>query len=78
MLYTLYCKTTTGTEGIMVDPESGTTKGAPRWVKVFGIIIAILVLLFVVLMLTGGPGRHGPGRHGGWGGIRSAATALST
>jgi hypothetical protein len=39
--------------------------GAPRWVKVFGIIIAIPILLFVILMLAGGPGRHGPGRHFG-------------
>ena len=38
--------------------------GAPRWAKVFGIIIIVLLLLFVVLMLTRGPGgRHGPGRH---------------
>ncbi len=35
----------------------------PRWVKVSGIIVAILVLLFVVMMLTGVfGGEHGPGR----------------
>ncbi|MGP3963894.1 hypothetical protein ACTWPT_48810 [Nonomuraea sp. 3N208] len=34
--------------------------GMPRWVKVAGIIAAVLVVLFVVLLLTGG---HGPGRH---------------
>lgn len=33
----------------------------PRWVKVFGIIGLILVLLFVILLLTGRD--HGPGRH---------------
>jgi hypothetical protein len=33
--------------------------GTPRWVKVFGIIGIILVLLFVVLHLTGrGLGGH--------------------
>ncbi len=37
--------------------------GAPRWVRVFGIIALALVLLFVIMMLTGGDGRHGPGRH---------------
>jgi len=35
--------------------------GAPRWVKVFGIILAAVVLLFVIMMFIGG--GHGPGRH---------------
>jgi hypothetical protein len=35
--------------------------GAPRWVKVFGIILAVVVLLFVILLFTRGP--HGPRRH---------------
>jgi hypothetical protein len=42
--------------------------GTPRWVKVFGIIALGLVLLVVILLLTGGPGRHGPRRHVGSGG----------
>ena len=44
-------------------PRSADTRapGIPRWVKVFGIVAAALVLLFVVLLLTGG---HGPSRHG--------------
>ena len=37
--------------------------GAPRWVKVFGIIALVVVLLFVILLLTRGPGGHGPNRH---------------
>jgi hypothetical protein len=33
--------------------------GTPRWVKVFGIIAIILILLFVILHLTGrGLGGH--------------------
>jgi hypothetical protein len=36
--------------------------GTPRWVKVFGIIALVLVLM-VVFMLFAGGGRHGPGRH---------------
>ncbi len=28
--------------------------GAPRWVKVFGIIVVVLVVAFVVLHLAGG------------------------
>jgi hypothetical protein len=45
--------------GMESDRES--TVGAPRWVSVVGIIIAIgLVLLVVLLHLTGviGPGAH--------------------
>ena len=33
----------------------------PRWVKVFGIVALVVVLLFVVLLLVGGP--HRPSRH---------------
>jgi hypothetical protein len=34
----------------------------PRWVKVFLIVAAVLLLLMVALMLVSG-GQHGPGRH---------------
>jgi hypothetical protein len=44
------------------DTDNNT--GTPRWVKVFGIIFVVVVLLFVIVMLTRGPGgRHGPSRH---------------
>ena len=44
-----------------VRPDRGSTTGTPRWVKVFGIIALVLVLLFVILHLTGGGlGRHTP------------------
>ena len=36
--------------------------GAPRWVKVAGIVVGVLVLLAVIMVLAGG-GRHGPFRH---------------
>ncbi len=42
--------------------HTGGDTGTPRWVKVFGIITLVLVLLFAILLLTGG-GSHGPGRH---------------
>ena len=45
-----------------VEPALGSTAGAPRWVKVLGIMALVLVLPVVVLLLTGG-GTHGPGRH---------------
>lgn len=44
------------------DVDTGT--GTPRWVKVFGIIAVVVVLLFVIMLFTGG-GEHGPGRHTG-------------
>lgn len=36
--------------------------GTPRWVKAFGMVLSILVLLVVILLFAGG-GRHGPSRH---------------
>jgi hypothetical protein len=62
------------------DPDTGVRPTAdrppstPRWVKVSGIIVGVLVLVFVILQLTGvgpGAGGHGPGMsgmHGGDGG----------
>jgi uncharacterized membrane protein len=47
--------------------DSPPYPGTPRWVKVFGIIAFVVVLLFVILMFTRGPGGHGPGRHTGSG-----------
>ena len=46
----------------MADQPEGATTGTPRWVKVFGIIFIVLILLFVIMHLFGG-GNHGPGRH---------------
>ncbi|MBI3972482.1 MAG: hypothetical protein HY332_14475 [Chloroflexi bacterium] len=36
--------------------------GAPRWVKVSGIVVLVLVLLVVIVIVAGG-GQHGPRRH---------------
>lgn len=43
-------------------PSEGLTTDTPRWVKIFGIIALAVVVLFAIVLLTGG-GRHGPGRH---------------
>lgn len=57
-----------------VAPDSSPTTsypGTPRWVKVTGIVILVVVLLVGIIMLTGVGGPHGPGRHlpsGGAGG----------
>jgi hypothetical protein len=34
--------------------------GTPRWVKLSGIMVVIVILLVGIILLTGG---HGPGRH---------------
>jgi hypothetical protein len=52
-----------------VGPDRESTTGTPRWVKVFGIIALVVILLFVILLLTRGPGGHGPSRHMGSGGL---------
>jgi len=43
--------------------KTPVAEGTPRWVKVFGIIALVLVLLVVVVLATGRGGSHGPGRH---------------
>jgi hypothetical protein len=46
------------------ETEVDQPVGPPRWVKVTGVVVAVLVVLFVVLRLLGlGGGEHGPGRH---------------
>jgi hypothetical protein len=71
----------------MADPPSspeqderadrGPTGGAPRWVKVSGIIALAIVLLLLIVLLA--DGEHGPGRHlssrGLGGPLPSVATA---
>lgn len=46
--------------------------GAPRWVKVFGIVVLALAVLFVGLKVTGIGPSHGPGRHPGGGSTPSS------
>jgi hypothetical protein len=42
-------------------PDRGSATGTPRWVKGFGIVVIVLVLLFGILHLTGNsPGGHTP------------------
>ena len=48
-----------------LEPERGATTSTPprtpRWVKVFGIIALVVVLLLGISLLAGV--RHGPGLH---------------
>lgn len=58
------------------ERDAGTGRepatGMPRWVKVFGIITAVVVLLLVIILLIGS--NHGPSRHNG--GLGGPATAV--
>lgn len=42
--------------------DHGTPPGVPRWVKVSGIVVGILVLALVAIMFISGA-DHGPSRH---------------
>ncbi len=54
------------TDELGVGPDRESATSTPRWVKVFGVIALVLVVLLAILLLSGG---HGPGRHtGGAGG----------
>jgi hypothetical protein len=43
-------------------PGPGSSPPRPTWVKVMGIVLALVVVAIVVTALAGG-GEHGPGRH---------------
>ena len=43
---------------------AGDEPGIPRWVKVFGMIALLVVLMIGVIVFTGLGGPHGPQRHG--------------
>jgi hypothetical protein len=45
-----------------VETGHGSPPGIPLWVKVFGIVALVLVLLVIIMLFAGG-GSHGPGRH---------------
>lgn len=48
-----------------MKPDAADKPGMPGWVKIFGIVAAVLAVLLAVMLLTGhGPGGH---MHGGLG-----------
>jgi hypothetical protein len=53
----------TGGAASRAGSDVGSTTGPPRWVKIFGVIALVVVLVFVIVMLTGGGAGHGPARH---------------
>jgi hypothetical protein len=55
------------------EGRTDANEGMPRWVKVSGIVAALIVVLLVAVMLLSG-GEHGPGRH--FGGLSATAPAM--
>lgn len=45
-------------------PDTGRPPGVPRWVKILGLAVLLLLLVVLVAMVLGVGGEHGPGRHG--------------
>jgi hypothetical protein len=44
-------------------PTADRPPSTPRWVKVFGIIVIVVFLIFVAIRFTGVGGGHSPDRH---------------
>lgn len=42
----------------MESDKEDTNEGMPRWVKVFGIVAVVLLILFIVMHLTGNSPQH--------------------
>lgn len=49
-------------EGSSATLGPGSPPPRPTWLKVFGIVLALIVVIVIVKALAGG-GGHGPGRH---------------
>jgi len=46
------------------EPDREPALRTPRWVLLFGVIVAAVIAIFLVLLFTQGHGGgHGPGRH---------------
>jgi len=61
-----------------MGPDGGSTAGTPLWVKAFGIVALVVVLLVGIMLLAGGgPGGHGPGRHTGAAGGNTPASGVT-
>lgn len=64
-------------DDVDASPGRGSPPGAPRWVKVSGIIALVLALLVAVVLLLGG-GGHGPAQHSSSRDADSRTSALNT
>nr|WP_225169732.1 hypothetical protein [Ensifer sp. IC4062] len=43
--------------------EGNDYPGMPRWVKISGLVVALLILLAAMIVVIDIGGPHGPGRH---------------
>ena len=46
-----------------MNDRNSPTHSTPRWVKLFGLAVFALAVLFGVVVVTGIGGPHGPGGH---------------
>ncbi|MCQ4122666.1 hypothetical protein [Rhodococcus tibetensis] len=56
---------TPGADPSRPDEDRGShprREPTPRWVKVVGLVVGVLLVLVILVMVFGG-GNHGPGRH---------------
>jgi hypothetical protein len=55
-------------EDISVEPRRESPPGIPRWLKVSGIVVIVLIVAAVAISFIAGfehgPGQFGPGQHG--------------
>ncbi|CEO91183.1 conserved hypothetical protein (plasmid) [Sinorhizobium fredii HH103] len=49
--------------GLFEMGDQSPYPGTPRWVKISGVILGVLIMLAAILMVSGIGGPHGPGRH---------------
>ncbi|MBP2238645.1 hypothetical protein J2Z31_005186 [Sinorhizobium kostiense] len=44
-------------------PDQSPYPGMPRWVKISGIVVAVLIVMAAIVIAFDIGGPHGPGRH---------------
>ena len=63
---------TDGPPDLIPQADRGDEPGIPGWVKLFGFIAIVVVLLIGFVLFTGLGGPHGPQRHAASGEARGA------
>ena len=59
-----------------LEPDSKDDRGVPRWVKLIGLAVILVLAVMIAVMLLAG-GQHGPGRHLSSLGVATTSPPLS-